>query len=338
MFLRFSLLLVALLGLGGPSIAAAQGASDNAEARVYFQEGNRLYRQAAQASAEERNELLRRALEAYVDSLQIVRSRNALFNAAIVLGELERYDESFNYLSEYLRIEDLPPDDRAEAEHRRDALRDFVAVLRVTTDPPGAIVWVDRKDLAPLGATPMEVALPMGEHRLFFEREGFLAEERLHEVVHGETTVVDVALEPIPLPEAAPPAEPVGAPQAEPRLRLRNAAIGTAASTLVTAGVALGLSIRARTLRDEYDEAADAYRTGGDPADLARAEGLADRTDRFNLAADVLWGTTIALGVSAIVLYGVHRKKQKREAPEVGVSISRHGGYATVGMRFGAAQ
>jgi hypothetical protein len=76
----------------------------------------------------------------------------------------------------------------------------------------------------------------------------------------------------------------------------------------------------------------------GDPADLQRAEDLADRTDRFNLAADVFWGTTIALGISAVVLYSLHRKRLKREAPEVGVSVSRNGGFASVRMAFGAAQ
>ena len=44
------------------------------------------------------------------------------------------------------------------------------------------------------------------------------------------------------MPEPAP--EPVPEPS---RPRLRNAAIGTAASTLATAGVALGLSLHART-------------------------------------------------------------------------------------------
>ena len=76
----------------------------------------------------------------------------------------------------------------------------------------------------------------------------------------------------------------------------------------------------------------------GDPADLQRAEDLADRTDRFNLAADVFWGTTIALGISAIVLYSLHRKKLKREAPEVGVSVSREGGFASVRIPFGVTQ
>jgi hypothetical protein len=90
-------------------------------------------------------------------------------------------------------------------------------------------------------------------------------------------------------------------------------------------------------LRDEYDQAAAQYRLTRDPDDYQQAQDLADKTDRFNLAADVLWGTTIALGISAIVLYSVHRKKQKREAPEVAISVSRQGGFASIRMPFGAA-
>ncbi|MBW1760895.1 MAG: hypothetical protein JRJ64_05235, partial [Deltaproteobacteria bacterium] len=84
--------------------------------------------------------------------------------------------------------------------------------------------------------------------------------------------------------------------------------------------------------------AAAEYRMTGDPADLQRAEDLADRTDRFNLTADVFWGTTIALGVSSIILYSLHRKKLRREAPEVGISVSRNAGFASVRMAFEAAQ
>ena len=130
--------------------------------------------------------------------------------------------------------------------------------------------------------------------------------------------------------------EPEPAPEAKPRLR--NAAIGTAAGTVATAAVALGLSLKARSLRDEYNQAAEDYRMSGDPDDFQRAQDLANRTDRFNVAADVLWGTTIALGVSAIVMYGVHRGKQKREAPEVAVSVTRHGGFASIRVPIGAAR
>jgi hypothetical protein len=334
--IRFPLVLVALLGLTSPSVSAAQGTSENAEARVYFEEGNRLYEQASGARGGQRTTLLQRSLEAYVDSLRIVRSRNALFNAAIVLGELGRDDESFNYFGEYLRIEELPAADREDATRRRDALRNEVAVLQVTTEPEGALLWVDRKDLAPRGETPIELALPPGEHRTFVEKDGYTSVERTQNAVRGQTVVLELSLAPIPVapePEPALGPEPVDAP----RPRLRNAAIGTAAGTLATAGVAIGLSVRASSLRDEYDQAAAEYRMSGDPADFQRAQDLADRTDRFNLAADVLWGTTIALGISAIVLYSLHRKKLKREAPEIGVSVSRNGGFASVRVPFGAS-
>ena len=331
-------MLVVLLGLTSPSATAAQGTSENAEARVYFEEGNRLYEQAGRAHGTQQTTLLRRSLEAYVDSLRIVRSRNALFNAAIVLGELGRNDESFNYFGEYLRIEELPSADREDATRRRDALRSEVAVLQVTTEPGGALLWIDRKDLAPRGETPIELALPAGEHRTFVEKAGYNSVEGTQTVVRGETVVMELPLLPLPVEpvvlEPVPELEPV-----EPsRPRLRNGAIGTAAATLATAGVAIGLSIRAGALNDEQAQAADEYRMTGDPADLQRAEDLADKTDRFNLTADVFWGTTIALGISSIVLYSLHRKKLKREAPEVGISVSRNGGFASVRMAFGAAQ
>ena len=331
-------MLVALLGLTSPSVSAAQGTSENAEARVYFQEGNRLYEQASGARGAQRTTLLQRSLEAYVDSLRIVRSRNALFNAAIVLGELGRNDEAFNYFGEYLRIEELPAGDREDASRRRDALRSEVAVLQVTTEPGGALLWVDRKDLAPRGETPFELALPPGEHRTFIEKDGYTSVERAQNTVLGETVVMELALLPLPVEPVVPePALELDVVE-PPRPRLRNAAIGTAAGTLATAGVALGLSLRASTLNDEHNSAAAEYRMSGDPADLQRAEDLANRTDRFNLAADVFWGTTIALGISAIVLYSLHRKRLKRETPEVGVSVSRNGGFASVRMAFGAAQ
>ncbi len=331
-------MLVALLGLTSPSVTTAQGTSENAEARVYFQEGNRLYEQASGARDTQRTTLLQRSLEAYVDSLRIVRSRNALFNAAIVLGELGRNDESFNYFGEYLRIEELPTADREEAMRRRDVLRSEVAVLQVTTEPAGALLWVDRKDLAPRGVTPIDRAWPPGKHLTFIEKDGYTSVEQTQETVRGETMVMKLALLPLPIGPVLPEPELELQPLKPSRPRLRNAAIGTAAGTLATAGVALGLSLRASTLNDEHAQAAADYRMTGNPADLQRAEDLADRTDRFNLAADVMWGATIALGVSAIVLYSLHRKKLKREAPQVGVSVSRNGGFASVRMPFGAAQ
>ncbi len=329
------LLLIAVC-LANPAPSVAQSTSENAEARVYFEEGNRLFQQASRATGARRIALLRRSLEAYVDSLQIVRSRNALFNAAIVLEELDRNAESFNYYSEYLRVEGLSGTDREQASKRRDALRPKIAVLRVSSEPEGAELWIDRKDLAPRGQTPIEVAISPGKHRVFVEKEGHVPAERELEMVRGEATVLELTLESIPVEPVVEviPERPSEQPEKKPRLR--NAAIGTAASTVATAAVGLGLSLKARSLRDEYNSAAAQYEMTGEPMDFRRAQELANRTDRFNIAADVMWGTTIALGISAIVLYTQHRKRQRRERARVEVSVSPRGGFASVRVPLGA--
>jgi len=330
-------IIVIAVCLASPALSFAQSTSENAEARVYFEEGNRLFQQASRATGAKRIALFQRSLEAYVDSLQIVRSRNALFNAAIVLEELDRNYESFNYYSEYLQIEGLSEADRKLASKRRDALRPEVAVLRVSSEPAAAELWIDRKDLAPRGETPFEVAVAAGEHRVFVEKEGYVPIEREMNMLRGEATVLELTLEAIPVEPVVEviPDQPLAQPSQRPRLR--NAAIGTATSTVATAAVGLGLSLRARSLRNEYDSAAAQYELTGDPIDLQRALGLANRTDRFNIAADVMWGTTIALGISAIVLYAQHRKREGREKARLEVSVSRRGGFASVRMPFGAS-
>ena len=325
-----------------PVEAFGQSASDNAEARVFFEEGNRLYQRASRAKGDQKVELLRRALQSYVDSLRVVRSRNAIFNAAIVLEELGRDAESFNYYTEYLGIEGLGQAERDEALARQDALRARVAVLAVTTQPEGATVWIDRRDLAPPGRTPLEVALAPGKHSIIVEKEGYLEESRTVSPVLGERLAIAIGLREVPSPIAAEPV-PVEPTREIPlqtdvpaRPALRNGAIATAAGTLATAAVGLGLSIRARTLRNEANRASAQYRETPTEELRQRAEDLANRTDRFNIAADVFWGTTVALGVTAITLYAVHRRKQRKaERTAVEVSISPHGGFASVRGRFG---
>lgn len=328
-------IVVVVLCASAGARVSAQTTSKNAEARVYFEEGNRLYAEAADAPEPKRRRLLRQALQAYVDSLGIVRSRNALFNAATVLEELGRDAEAFNYYNEYLAIDDLTEADRAQATTRRDALRPTVALLRVESEPPNAEVWVDRKDLAPLGVTPLEVAVTPGAHRLFVEKEGFLDETQSAATSVGQVAAVVVTLRPVPVTTLEPP-PPVALTEPEPRLRLRNAAIGTAASAVTVAAVGLGVSLRARTLRGNYNAAAERYQMTGDPEDLAEAQRLANRTDRFNIAADVMWGTSAALAVSAIVLYAVHRKRGRKDRIDVDLTANQLGGYAAVTWSMGA--
>jgi hypothetical protein len=156
-----------MLSISSVAPGAAAQIDPNAEARVYFEQGNRHYEQARRLRGARRTAALEEALRAYAESIRIVTSKNAVFNAAVVLEELGRLDGAFTYFTEYVAIPGLSEDEVAEGNRRRDVLRDRIAVVAVTSDPPGAEVRVDRLDLAPIGRTPVEIALDPGEHRLF---------------------------------------------------------------------------------------------------------------------------------------------------------------------------
>ncbi|MCU0671225.1 MAG: PEGA domain-containing protein [Myxococcota bacterium] len=182
-----------LVSFGAASSARAQTADVNAEAQVFFERGNRLFEQSARARGARRTELLEEALQAYVATLRIVRSRNALFNAAVVLERLERPNEAFAYLVEYLAIEGLGETERRDGEQRLAAIRPRVAVVRIESAPPGAEVYVDRLDLAPRGRTPLELAVAPGRHLVVVRAPHHEDARAEVEAVIGETRTTTLA-------------------------------------------------------------------------------------------------------------------------------------------------
>jgi serine/threonine-protein kinase len=108
----------------------------------------------------------------------------------------------------------------AEGEARTLALRatPLRALLRVTSTPEGSRVSVDG---APVGATPLEHDVPLGEHRVRVEADGFApAEDVVRVETPGERASISFALRPVA--ERATP----------PHARAEPAARGDSARTL----------------------------------------------------------------------------------------------------------
>lgn len=166
----FSSLFAALLALA----AAAPAEAQEEEARLLFERGNTHLANGMRARGARRTRELSEALDAYLGVLRLGgRTRNVVFNLALTLQELGREAEAFNYYSQYLLEFELSAEDRAAGQERIDAIRPRVAVANVTSTPPGAEVRVGRRDLPARGTTPLELALPAGQHTLLFSREGF---------------------------------------------------------------------------------------------------------------------------------------------------------------------
>ena len=102
--------------------------------------------------------------------------------------------------------------------------------LALTSKPDGGRITVDGK---PAGATPLELDLPAGDHRLALERDGVPTEARLVTIRIGETAQIDMSLG----GAGAVDASGDGGARLYPKL-----VIGAGAALLVTGGLLIGTS------------------------------------------------------------------------------------------------
>jgi hypothetical protein len=192
-------LAVTLLSLSAvliwPSRAAAQ---TEADARAMFEEGNGHLERGLRLRGQARARELRDALNLYHRALRVTRSRNVIFNIALAYEGLERFEDAYAYFSEYVAIDDLSEEDRREGEHHLATLTPRIALVEVTSQPPGATIYVDRRDLSPRGVTPATIATQPGSHRVILVLDGHEPGEAPVEAALGQTRQVSVALAPRP--------------------------------------------------------------------------------------------------------------------------------------------
>jgi outer membrane receptor for ferrienterochelin and colicin len=139
----------------------------------------------------------RGALEHFLASNRLVQNRNAAFNIARTYEKLERYPEAFRYYTGAL-AEETDAAAHARIASALEQIRPHVAVLSVETEPPGATIYVDRKDLGPRGESPRVLGLPAGRYKIIAEHPGFYPSETVVEqAAAGATTSVRLVLKPV---------------------------------------------------------------------------------------------------------------------------------------------
>lgn len=153
-----------------PTLAQAQ--SVNARAEQHFQTGARALARAERLRGARAERLYEQALSEFVQTLGLVPSRNAMFNAALACEGLDRLPRAFAYYQLYLAVDGLSDEERREGQERVERLSESVGVLTLSSTPSGASVYVDRLDLAPVGQTPLTLAVMPGDHRFIVRAEG----------------------------------------------------------------------------------------------------------------------------------------------------------------------
>lgn len=168
-----------------PRTARANDLADEAE--LLFQLG----REAFEA------EDYRLALERFLACNRLVPNRNVTFNVARSYEQLGRYPEAYRHFTRAL----IGESDEDRRRHVHDALQRLigkVAVVEVITQPPGAAIYLGRKDLGPTGATPQSLGLAAGSYTLIVERPGYQPRVvEVDDIALGETRRLEIDLDPI---------------------------------------------------------------------------------------------------------------------------------------------
>ncbi|MEZ4235404.1 MAG: PEGA domain-containing protein [Myxococcota bacterium] len=148
------------------SVGHASGEAEEAE--VTFNLGARAY---VDGNYEE-------ALAQFLASNRLAPNASVAFNIARCYARLDKYAEAFRWFT--LAGEGLSdPKVQRAVQDELKSITPKVVVYDITSDPPGATVYNERKDLGIVGVTPFRIAQsPSSEPRTFlFERDGYESTE-----------------------------------------------------------------------------------------------------------------------------------------------------------------
>lgn len=113
------------------------------------------------------------ALGEFLFSNRLVRNKNVLFDIARCYELLKQPNEAYRWYAEILAEPGLPEAERDAVQASLQRLAPSLALARISSSPPGATVYVGRKDLGARGRTPVTLALPPGQAVVTLELDGY---------------------------------------------------------------------------------------------------------------------------------------------------------------------
>jgi outer membrane receptor protein involved in Fe transport len=157
------------------------------EADFRFRRAATLYREGR----------LEEALGEFLASNRLVKNHNVAFNIARCFEQLKRFNEAYRWYNEILAEPGLPEEDRKAILAALARLGNSLALVRIESEPEGASVYIDRKDLGARGQTPVTLALRPGDARILLELDGYRPAQTSTTAETGKLADVNLRLSPI---------------------------------------------------------------------------------------------------------------------------------------------
>lgn len=148
---------LSLLSVAGPAVADRA-----AEARFHDELAREHYRARRYEEA----------LREFFLHHRLAPNPLALYNIALCFERLDDGAHAFLFYAEYLASAADDPERRARVEAAMARLRPTLALVEVGSDPPGATIYVDRRDRGSYGVTPLVLPVTPGTRELELELDG----------------------------------------------------------------------------------------------------------------------------------------------------------------------
>jgi tetratricopeptide (TPR) repeat protein len=194
---RFAWLAVALFALSLPAFAEGDKAE---EAKAHFLSG--------QAAYDKRD--YEKAIAEFEEAYRLHPSPAYLYNIAVAYELWGKPDKAAEYYERY--APSAPAAEREQIAAKIKALRPGApekppekpedkpaekpkTILEVKSEPDGAEIWLEERRGDPVGRTPYRGEIEPGKHTIFIEKKGYLALTRSFDILYGQTTSLDIALE-----------------------------------------------------------------------------------------------------------------------------------------------
>src|SRR4051812_45988379 len=176
---------LAAAALSVVSLARTARADDTAdEAQIHFDLGMGYARKSD----------YRHALEQFLQSNRLAPNKNVVFNIAQNYEALDQFPDAFRYYALALESE-KDPAARQPIEEAIQRISPKVALLDVVTEPAGATLYLNRRDLGARGTTPRVLGLPSGRYKVMADLAGYeSAESDAVDLAVGKRTQVRLRL------------------------------------------------------------------------------------------------------------------------------------------------
>jgi len=181
-----STLLVALLCLGPCWPAMAQ--ESKPRPKLTQEQGRQLKRLIKAAKSAYNRGEFETALEKFRDAYDMYPHPDILYRIALCHERLGEDQEAVRYYRRFLaEVPDAPERPRIEKTIEVIESRIDKSALAVTTQPQGAVVYIDDEANGAAGYTPTELTLKPGNYKVIVTKDGYDPVEELVEISPGQT-------------------------------------------------------------------------------------------------------------------------------------------------------